>query len=143
MGGVRRRRGARSAPRCARYLERTNAVQQRFAPDFQRADAAFKAFANGEPSAGRTIATLARAESDIRSAQDAVAALRPPARAATVHDRLLRVYAIDADLAHETLRLARYREAGPARAGGARSREQAAARQAARGAQAGDAGALR
>jgi hypothetical protein len=95
------------------YLERTNAVQQRFAPDFRRADAAFKAFANGDEMAGGTIATLARAESDIRSAQDAVAALRPPARAATVHDRLLRVYAIDADLAHETLRLARYRDAGP------------------------------
>jgi len=93
------------------YLERTNVVQQRFAPDFQRADAAFKAFANGEE--GGSIATLARAESDIRSAQDAVAALHPPARAATVHDRLLRVYAIDADLAHETLRLARYRDAGP------------------------------
>jgi hypothetical protein len=95
------------------YLERTNAVQQRFAPDFERAGAAFKAFANGDAMQGGTVATLTSAEADIRSAQDAVAALRPPARAATVHDRLLRVYAIDADLAHETLRLARYRDQGP------------------------------
>jgi hypothetical protein len=95
------------------YLERTNAVQQRFAPDFQRAGAAFKAFANGDAMPDGTIATLMRAEADIRSAQDAIAAVRPPARAAAVHDRLLRVYAIDADLAHETLALARYRAGGP------------------------------
>jgi hypothetical protein len=92
------------------YLEHTNAVQQRFAPDFQRAGAAFKAFADGKELPD---GTLERAETDIRGAQAAIAAVRPPARAATVHDRLLRVYAIDADLAHETLRLARYREQGP------------------------------
>jgi hypothetical protein len=95
------------------YLEQANAVQQRFAPDFKRADAAFKAFANGEAMEGGAVATLERAEADIRSARAAVAALRVPARAGVVHDRLLRVYAIDADLAHETLRLARYREQGP------------------------------
>jgi hypothetical protein len=93
------------------YIERTNAVQARFAGDFQRADAAFKAFAKGEPT---DAAVLEIAESDIRAAQAAVAAVRAPARAATVHDRLLRVYAIDADLAHETLQLARYRTDSPA-----------------------------
>ena len=96
------------------YLERTNAVQQRFAPDFQRAGAAFKAFANGEEVAGGRCRRSSAPRPTSAARQAAVAAVRPPARAATVHDRLLRVYAIDADLAHETLRLARYREQGPA-----------------------------
>lgn len=96
------------------YIDHANAVQQRFAPDFQRAGATFKAFTNGEPIAGGAVLALQRAEADIRNAQEVVGAVRPPARAVTVHDRLRRVYRIDADLAHETLRLARYREQGPA-----------------------------
>src|SRR4051812_12990420 len=92
------------------YLERVNAVQAGSRGDLARATVVLRGYAQGKPiGAG----ALAGVEADLRAARAKVAAVRPPARARDVRDRLLRVYDIDAGLTHETLRMVRYQDAAP------------------------------
>ena len=92
------------------YLEQVNAVQAASQVALGRADATLKAYAKGTPT---DEAELLTAEADILNARDAVAGVRPPGLARDVHARLLHVYELDAGVAHETLRVARYQKAAP------------------------------
>jgi hypothetical protein len=90
------------------YVRGANAVQQRFAPDFQRANDAYAAYARGELKPRRAAADLARAEQALRAARAEVAALRPPAAAGALHERLLRYLDMNVGFARQTSRLAVY-----------------------------------
>jgi len=63
----------------ARYVEHSNAVQQRFALAFRRANHAYLTFSRGELSPERALGQLGAAERTIGSARDELAALKPPA----------------------------------------------------------------
>ena len=92
------------------YLTRVNEVQAGSRTDLARANVVLTGYAKGKPiGAG----ALAGVEADIRDARAKLAAVHPPARATTVHNRLLRVYDLDAGLAHETWRMVRYQDAAP------------------------------
>ena len=53
-------------------------------------------------------------EADVRRVRDAVAAVSPPPAARDVHDRLLKIYDVDAGLVAETQRMVEYEAAAPA-----------------------------
>jgi hypothetical protein len=90
------------------YVRSANTVERRFAEDFKRANDAYAAYARGELEPARAEADLARAETAIRSAREAVARLRPPGDARTLHARLLRYLDMNVTFAGETARLAVY-----------------------------------
>src|SRR4051794_8350910 len=92
------------------YLTRVNEVQAQSRADLARANVVLRGYAQGRPVGA---AALAGVEADIRGARAAVAAVRPPLSARDVHSRLLKVYDLDAGLAHETLRMVRYEHAAP------------------------------
>jgi hypothetical protein len=90
------------------YVRGANAVQQRYAADFTRANQAYGAYARGELEPRRAEADLGRAEDALREARSDVAALRPPAEARPLHERLLRYLDMNVGLARQTARLAVY-----------------------------------
>src|SRR3954453_6343996 len=104
--------GGESSQRAAvrGYLTRVNEVQAGSRADLARANVVLRGYAQGKPIAA---GALAGVETDIRAARAKVAAVHPPARARAVHSRLLKVYDLDAGLAHETLRMVRYQDAAP------------------------------
>lgn len=91
-----------------RYIGEANAVQARFAPDLERANATYADFAEGELDATVADRRLDAAERALRDAGARLERLQPPREAAGMHDRLLRLYAANADFASETTRLGRY-----------------------------------
>src|SRR3954471_24744782 len=92
------------------YLTQVNQVQAQSRSDLARANVVLRGYAQGKTiGAG----ALAGVEADIRAARAKVASVRPPARARDVHNRVLKVYDLDAGLAHETLRMVRYQDAAP------------------------------
>ena len=106
-----------------RYILDANAVQKRAEPAFKRANEAYVAFsqrgakdavaqpegaATGEPE------EIAAAEQAIRRTRAQIARLRPPADAVALHRMLVRVFDVNADMAHETTLLARYLPAAEA-----------------------------
>jgi hypothetical protein len=94
--------------RVERYIERANAIQERFAPQFQEADEAYAQFAEGELGAMRADIELSAAESALRDAQAELARLTPPPSASELHRHLLRVVEMNAEFAAESTALARY-----------------------------------
>lgn len=103
-----------------RYVTDANALQQRSAPEFERANEVYSALAKGDLP-GRTAGARAlAAEQALRDARARLGRLRPPAPATALHDRLLRVFDLNAAFAAETTSLARYvpaarRELAPVR----------------------------
>lgn len=93
------------------YLERVNRVQSAQKDVLVRADTVLRGYAQGKPIGAPALAGV---EADVRRARAAVAAVRPPAPAQDVHDRLLRIYDLDGDLVAETVRMVEYQEAAPA-----------------------------
>jgi hypothetical protein len=91
-----------------RYIERANAVQQRFAPQFQQANEAYARFAQGELSARRADSELSAAEHALRDAGQQLARVEAPPRATELHRQLLRVVRLNAEFAAESTALARY-----------------------------------
>ncbi len=91
-----------------RYIARANAVQQRFAPQFQQANEAYASFSEGELSAMRADLDLSAAEQGLRDARAQLARVQPPASATELHRRLLRVVGMNAEFAAESTALARY-----------------------------------
>jgi exonuclease VII small subunit len=90
------------------YVRSANAVQQKFAPDFKRANEAYAAYARGELKPKRAETDLTRAEAALREARTDVAALDPPQQAQKLHEGLLRYLDMNLQFARETSRLAVY-----------------------------------
>jgi hypothetical protein len=100
--------GNEERDRVERYIARANAVQQRFAPQFQHANEAYARFSEGELGAMRADLDLTAAENALREARTQLAAVEPPPRAAALHRSLLRVFELNAEFAGESTALARY-----------------------------------
>jgi hypothetical protein len=103
--------------RVERYILEANAVQKRAEPAFKRANEAYVSFSRrGAPEeVARPVGAatgrpeeIAAAERAIRSTRSRIARLRAPSEAAALHRKLLRVFDVNADMAHETTVLARY-----------------------------------
>jgi hypothetical protein len=99
------------------YILEVNAVQKRAEPAFKRANEAYVAFsqrgakdpvAKPEGAATGKPEEIAAAEQAIRRTRAQIARLRPPADAMRLHRLLLRVFDVNAGMAHETTLLARY-----------------------------------
>ena len=91
-----------------RYIERANAVQARYAPEFRDANEAYAQFAAGRLDAARADAELSAAERALREAHAELARLSPPPTARDLHERLLGLFENNAEFAAETTALARY-----------------------------------
>lgn len=91
-----------------RYIERANAVQARFAPEFRGANEAYARFAAGKLDTARADAELSAAERALRDARAELARLTPPPSARELHERLLRLFEMNAEFAAETTALSRY-----------------------------------
>ena len=91
-----------------RYIERANAIQDHYAPEFKEANDAYARFAKGEITAIRAEVELAAAERVLRDAEAQLAQVDPPPRADRLHDQLLRVVDMNADFAAENTALAHY-----------------------------------
>jgi hypothetical protein len=91
-----------------RYIARANAVQQGFAPQFQRADESYARFAEGALGSLHADIDLSTAEAALRDAHAQLMRVEPPAPAAALHRRLLRVVEMNAEFAAESTALARY-----------------------------------
>jgi hypothetical protein len=76
-----------------------------------RADTVLRGFAQGKPIGAPALAGV---EAEVRAVRAKVAAVPPPQPARDVHDRLLAIYDLDADLVAETERMVRYQEEAPA-----------------------------
>jgi hypothetical protein len=100
--------------RVSDYLDGANALQQRADGQFKRANAAYAAFARGELRPRVAVERLQRSEADIRTARDELAGLHPPREARAFQSKLLRVYDMNLELAHETALLADYRRGSDA-----------------------------
>lgn len=90
------------------YVDRVNAAQATLSGEKRRADEALKRFAEGELEGRDAEIELVAAEGTIAELRRRVAAVPAPPRAATLRDRILRVFDLNQDLAAETRRLARY-----------------------------------
>jgi hypothetical protein len=100
--------GETSRDRVTRYIEDANRIQRRSAPQFKRANDAYARFSRHQRDATATVRDLTAAERSIRITRARIAKLRPPAEAAVLHRRLLRVFDANAAMASETRRLAGY-----------------------------------
>jgi hypothetical protein len=96
------------------YVESANRVQQRYAPEFERANRAYTSFVRGGLGDAQAERDLGAAQDALRAARADVAALEPPPEARTLHGRLLRFFDVNLDLARETTRMAVYRPAAEA-----------------------------
>jgi hypothetical protein len=97
-----------SRDRVEAYLRDAAAVQTRSAPTFEAANRAYADFAAGRlegEAAARRTATI---RDDVGATRAALAKLRPPAEARTLHAKLLRVFDLQVALATETAQLAAY-----------------------------------
>jgi hypothetical protein len=94
--------------RVERYIMRANAVQQRFAPQFQKANESYARFAEGELGSLRADVELSAAEAALRDAHTQLERVDPPAPATALHRRLLNVVEMNAEFAAESTALARY-----------------------------------
>jgi hypothetical protein len=100
--------GETARDRITRYIEDANRIQRQSEPQFRRANDAYARFSRTQRDATALVRDLTAAERSIRSTRARIAQLRPPADAAVLHRRLLRVFDANAAMASETRRLARY-----------------------------------
>jgi hypothetical protein len=96
------------------YIEQVGEVQARTHASLASANKTYAAFARGKMRDAEGRRKLASAEKSIRAARAELAKLNPPAEARTLHERLLRYYDANADLAYETTLLSRYEPAAQA-----------------------------
>jgi hypothetical protein len=94
--------------RAEAYIESEQAVMGRAQPDFDRANQAYLAFAEGELEPEAAAEQLADAERAIRDARDGVLVLDPPPEARSLHASLLEYLDMNVELAGETTLLVRY-----------------------------------
>jgi hypothetical protein len=91
-----------------RYVKDEQAVMQRAQPDFERANEAYQAYANGELEPRAAIRQIRAAQRTIRNARDGLSVLDPPRDAQALHDKLMSYVSANVELAGETSRLAEY-----------------------------------
>src|SRR5713101_8140611 len=77
--------GSSARDKVNEYIKAANAIQDRAAPEFARANAAYKQFS-----------------------QNKLANLHPPAQAKTLHRLLLHLFDLNIELAHETTLMGEY-----------------------------------
>ena len=90
------------------FLREVNAVQEKAAPDFARANRSYARFARGELPAAGAERELARAERAMRDTRDRIDALDAPADARELQRRLVLLFDADAALASESRLLAAF-----------------------------------
>jgi hypothetical protein len=95
------------------YVKAANAIQSRAAPEFARANAAYKRF-SANKLAKQAPVDLERAEAAIRGTREELAKLAPPSEARRLHSLLLRLFDLNIALAHETTQMAVYLPAASA-----------------------------
>jgi hypothetical protein len=89
------------------YIEQANAIRARAAPEFARANSAYKRF-SANKLAKNVAADLERAEASLRDTRAQLARLHPPAEAKHLQSLLLRLFDLDIGLAHETTLMGEY-----------------------------------
>ena len=100
--------GTSSRDRVDDYVKAVNAAQASAAPAFREANRSYAQFIKHPTSGAEAVRRLRAAEQSIRRTQARVARLPAPAAARRMREQLLRVYRLNAGLAHETVMLARY-----------------------------------
>ncbi|MDA0168789.1 hypothetical protein OJ998_06790 [Solirubrobacter taibaiensis] len=93
------------------YLERVNEVQTARKDVLVRADTVLRGYAQGATIGAPALKGV---EADVRRVRAAVAGVSPPPAARDVHNRLLKIYDVDAGLVAETQRMVEYEAAAPA-----------------------------
>jgi hypothetical protein len=96
------------------YVQRANAIQRDAADGYRRANVAYAAFSKGRLRPHRAAIRLQDAERAITSARRRLEALRPPAEARVLHQRLLRYFGLGTRIARQSTLLARYQAGAPA-----------------------------
>lgn len=91
-----------------RYIERANAIQARYAPQFRHANEAYAQFVRGDLDPARAKVELSAAEQALRDAEAELDRVEPPAGASELHRRLLQVFEMNAEFAGESTALASY-----------------------------------
>lgn len=89
------------------YLSHVAKIQKRFAPSFQVANDAYRAFSHGK-GGKKQLAKLRGAEISIVGARDALQQLDPPSDAKTLHQQLIKLYNLDAALGLEAITLQQF-----------------------------------
>lgn len=90
------------------YLRQAAAVQARWAKSFERANQHYADFAAGRLKGQAAARETAQVRDEVGAARADFAAVRPPAEARTLHDRMLHVFDLNLALATETAQLAAY-----------------------------------
>jgi hypothetical protein len=98
----------RSREQVRAYITAANGVQQRFAPELEKTNEAYVAYARGDLAPEEALLRLQAGERLIVSARESVDELKPPREAAELHARLRKVYALNVSFAHQTALLASY-----------------------------------
>ena len=96
--------------RVREFLREANGVIRLSADEFKHANQAYSAFARGRLPADEAAVTFRSAERDISAARGRVARLRPPGDARALHSRLVRVFDVNLEFAHQTRLLAAYQD---------------------------------
>ncbi len=91
-----------------RYVERVNAVQADAAPAFQQANRSYGRMVRRRLGDTSVVPKLVAAEKAVRRTGERLADIRAPRPARRLRAQLLRVYRLNAGLAHETVLLAEY-----------------------------------
>ena len=91
-----------------RYVKGEQELMQRARPDFERANEAYVAYAEGELEPGSAIQQIRAAQRTIRNARDGLSVLDLPRDAQPLHDKLIGYVDATLELARETSRLAEY-----------------------------------
>src|SRR5919198_1147137 len=99
--------GSSARDRVNDYIKAANAIQERAAPEFARANAAYTRF-SADKLAKRAPADLERAEAAIRDTREQLARLHPPSEARRLHRLLLHLFDLNIGLAHETTLMGEY-----------------------------------
>jgi hypothetical protein len=100
--------GTSSRDRVDAYVKTVNAAQAASAPAFREANRSYARFIRRKLSGAEAIRRMRAAEAAIRRTEARVARVPAPAPARTLRAKLLRVYELNAELAHETALLAAY-----------------------------------
>jgi outer membrane murein-binding lipoprotein Lpp len=96
------------------YIQKANSIQRQSAKDFKQANDTYLAYSRNKLKGGTAVMRLEQARDNIEKAENRLSAIKPPAEARRLHVRLLRVYSLNIDFAHQTALLARYLQAAGA-----------------------------
>jgi hypothetical protein len=93
------------------YVARANSIQRQSANDLKQANETYLAYSRNKLKGETAVVRLEQARENIEKAEARLSAIKPPALARRLHVRLLRVYSLNVDFAHQTALLATYLQA--------------------------------